>query len=125
MSRPLRKKYPNACYHVINRGDNQWQIFAGPEDYTLFLEKLGSFTEIYKIKLRAYCLMPNHFHLYIQTPEGNLSRFMQALLTSFTSIKNLRQKTSGHLFQGGYSSCRHSIRARLSIEKKSMFDLKN
>ena len=104
MSRPLRIEYPDACYHVINRGDNRRLVFAGPEDYTLFLEKLGSFSEIYKIKVRAYCLMPNHFHLYIQTPEGNLSRFMQALLTSFTSIKNHRQKTTGHLFQGRYKS---------------------
>jgi REP element-mobilizing transposase RayT len=56
--------------------------FAGPEDYALFLKKFGSFSEIYKIKVRAYCLMPNHFHLYIQTPKGNLSRFMQAMLTS-------------------------------------------
>jgi REP-associated tyrosine transposase len=77
MSRPLRIEYPNACYHVINRGDNRRLGFSGPEDYTLFLEKLGSFSEIYKIKVRAYCLMPNHFHLYIQTPEGNLSRFMR------------------------------------------------
>ena len=48
--------------------------------------------------------MRNHFHLYLQTPEGNLSRFMQALLTSFTSIRNHRQNTSGHLFQGRYKS---------------------
>ncbi len=104
MSRPLRIEYPDACYHVINRGDNRRIIFACPEDYILFIEKLGSFSEIYKVKVRAYCLMLNHFHLYIQTPEGNLSRFMQALLTSFTSIKNHRQKTSGHLFQGRYKS---------------------
>ena len=104
MARPLRIEYPNACYHVINRGDNRRLVFSGPEDYTLFLDKLALFSEIYKIKVRAYCLMPNHFHMYIQTPEANLSRFMQALLTSFTSIKNHRQKTSGHLFQGRYKS---------------------
>jgi len=104
MSRPLRIEYPNACYHVINRGDNRREVFSTQDDYALFLEKLGSFSEIYKVKIRAYCLMPNHFHLYLRTPEGNLSRFMQALLTSFTSIKNHRQKTSGHLFQGRYKS---------------------
>lgn len=104
MSRPLRIEYPNACYHVINRGDNRRKIFATQSDYTLFLEKLGSFSEIYKVIIKAYCLMPNHFHLYIQTPEGNLSRFMQALLTSFTSLKNHSEKTSGHLFQGRYKS---------------------
>jgi REP element-mobilizing transposase RayT len=104
MSRPLRIEYPNACYHVINRGDNRREIFNSSEDYTLFLDKLASFSEVYNIKIRAYCLMPNHFHLYLQTPEGNLSRFMQALLTSFTSIKNHRQKTSGHLFQGRFKS---------------------
>ncbi len=104
MARPLRIEYPNACYHVINRGDNRRLVFSSPEDYTLFIDKLAFFSEIYKIKVRAYCLMPNHFHLYIQTPEGNLSRFMQALLTSFTSIKNHRQKTSGHLFQGRYKA---------------------
>ena len=104
MARPLRIEYPNACYHVMNRGDNRRLVFSGSNDYNLFLDKLALFSEIYKIRVRAYCLMPNHFHMYIQTPEGNLSRFMQALLTSFTLIKNHRQKTSGHLFQGRYKS---------------------
>lgn len=117
MARPLRIEYPNAFYHVINRGDNRRLVFSGPEDYSLFLDKLVLFSEAYKIKVRAYCLMPNHFHLYIQTPEGNLSRFMHALLTSFTSIKNHRQKTSGHSM-GGYASCRSAIKTRLSKDKR-------
>jgi REP-associated tyrosine transposase len=104
MARPLRIEYPNACYHVMNRGDNRRIIFEKDDDYRLFLDRLANFSEIYNVQIIAYCLMPNHFHLYIKTPEGNLSRFMQSLSTSFTSIKNQQQKTSGHLFQGRYKA---------------------
>jgi putative transposase len=102
MARPLRIEYPGACYHVVNRGNQRNRIFFSPSHYELFLEKLCGFSEQFGVSTRCYCIMPNHFHLYLQTREGNLSRFMQSLLTSFCySLNRLRGK-SGHIFQGRF-----------------------
>jgi REP element-mobilizing transposase RayT len=88
----------------MNRGDNRRKLFNTAADYNLFIKKLGDYADAYQVEVRAFCLMTNHFHLYVSTPEGNLSRFMQSLLTSFTSVMNHRQGTSGHLFQGRFKS---------------------
>lgn len=104
MARPLRIEYPGAIYHVMNRGNQKNQVFFGDMHYELFLEKLCEFTEEYKVLIRCYCLMPNHFHLYMETPEGNLSRFMQSFLTSFSVKMNRLCKKSGHIFQGRFKS---------------------
>ncbi len=104
MARPLRIEYPGACYHVMNRGNDRREIYHHDRDYELFIEKLGNFSEAYHVKMRSYCLMPNHFHLYFCIPEGNLSKFMQSLLTSYTVSKNRRDRCSGHLFQGRFRS---------------------
>ena len=102
MSRPLRIEYPGACYHVVNRGNQRNKIFFSPSHYELFLEKLAEFSEQFGVRTRCYCIMSNHFHLYLQTRDGNLSRFMQSLLTSFCySLNRLRGK-SGHIFQGRF-----------------------
>ena len=102
MARPLRIEYPGACYHVVNHGNQRNRIFFSPMHYELFLEKLCGFSEQFGVSTRCYCIMPNHFHLYLQTHEGNLSRFMQSLLTSFCySLNRLRGK-SGHIFQGRF-----------------------
>ena len=102
MARPLRIEYPGACYHVMNRGNQGNRIFFSPSHYELFLEKLAGFAEQFGIRTICYCIMPNHFHLYLQTQDGNLSRFMQSLLTSFCySLNRLREK-SGHIFQGRF-----------------------
>ena len=104
MARPLRIEYPGAAYHVMNRGNRRQQVFHSDRDYETFLLKLEEVGDTYQIEIRSFCLMPNHFHLYLCTPEGNLSRFMQALLTSFTVTKNRRDRRSGHLFQGRFKS---------------------
>jgi putative transposase len=70
----------------------------------LFIDKLCEFSEVFSIEILSYCLMGNHFHLYIRTVQPNLSRFMQSLLTSFTIVKNRYDKSSGHLFQGRFKS---------------------
>lgn len=102
MSRPLRIEYAGACYHVVNRGNQRNSIFFSPPHYEIFLEKLAKFSEHFSVRTRCYCIMPNHFHLYLQTREGNLSRFMQSLLTSFCySLNRLRGK-NGHIFQGRF-----------------------
>jgi REP element-mobilizing transposase RayT len=102
VARPLRIEYPGACYHVVNRGNQRDRVFFSPAHYELFLEKLIAFSEQFRIGIRCYCIMPNHFHLYLRTSEANLSRFMQSLLTSFCySLNRLRGK-SGHIFQGRF-----------------------
>ncbi len=104
MARPLRIEYPGACYHVINRGNRRNQVFFSDSDYRLFLEKLAEYLELYEIELYAYCLMPNHYHLFLKTSQANLGRFMQAFNTSFTISMNRKHGESGHLFQGRYKA---------------------
>ena len=104
MVRPLRIQYANACYHIINRGDDRRPIFTSEKDYHFFLDKLAEYSETYNVEIYAYALMINHFHLYLCTPEANLTRFMQSLLTSYSMYRNKTEKTSGHVFQGRYKS---------------------
>lgn len=104
MARPLRIEYQGACYHVMNRGNRRQTVFESEADVDLFLNKLGEFSASYDVDIFCYCLMHNHFHLYLRTREANLSKFMQALLTSFTITKNKRDRSSGHLFQGRYKA---------------------
>ena len=104
MARPLRIEYPGAHYHVMNRGNQRQTVFRSAADYALFLGKLADFAELYNVQVLCYCLMPNHFHGYIRTPEGNLSRFMQGFLTSFTVSVNRRRGGSGHVFQGRFKA---------------------
>ena len=104
MSRPLRVKYENACYHVINRGNRREVVFQDDSDSELFLEKLIEFAALYDVIIYSYCLLPNHFHLYIRTRHGNLSKFMQSFLTSFTLKMNRKYLKCGHLFQGRFKA---------------------
>lgn len=104
MARPLRIEYPGACYHVMNRGNQRARVFHEPNDYELFLARVGDFTELHDVHVSCYCCMPNHFHLYLKTEQANLSRFMQGLLTSFCVTMNRRRRTSGHIFQGRFKA---------------------
>ena len=104
MTRPLRVEYAGALYHVMNRGNRRELVFRKAEDYELFLARLGRFAEEFGVEVLSYCLMPNHFHVFLRTREANLSRFMQSLLTSFTVAMNRRDGSSGHLFQGRFKA---------------------
>ena len=104
MSRPLRIEYDGACYHVINRGNRQETVFHNSEDCKIFLEKLIYFAEVYEVIIYSYCIMPNHFHLFLKTKHANLSKFMQSFLTSFTVTINRKYHKSGHIFQGRYKA---------------------
>ena len=75
MSRPLRIQYPDAWYHVMNRGRRGEVIFSKRLDYYLFADLLKDVVDLYNVRIVAYCLMPNH-HLLVQTPDANLSRSM-------------------------------------------------
>ena len=104
MSRPCRFEYAGALYHVMNRGNRRERVFRTQADYGLFLNRLGRFAGEFGVEVLGYCLMPNHFHLFLRTRQANLSRFMQSLLTSFTVVVNRRDQTSGHLFQGRFKA---------------------
>jgi len=104
MSRPLRIEYPGAFYHVINRGLERREIFKHPKDYEYFLDLLSHIYEKYGVIVYAYCLMPNHYHLYLQTPQGNLSKAMRQVDGNFTQKFNKRYSRVGPLFQGRYKA---------------------
>jgi REP element-mobilizing transposase RayT len=89
MSRPLRIEYPGAWYHVMNRGRRAENIFPGKEDCHRFVELLKESSEMWNVTIAAYCLMPNHYDMLIQTPDANLSRFMRHVTGSLgTGLKN-------------------------------------
>ena len=104
MARPLRIQYEGAFYHVISRGNERRPIFCDDSDRRAFLAILKDSLEIYNVILFCYVLMDNHFHLFLQTPQGNLSEFMRQFNISYTSRFNRKYKRSGHLYQGRYTS---------------------
>ena len=104
MARPLRIIYPGAFYHVTSRGNEKKDIFKSRRDREKFLEYLESAAERYGAVIYAYCLMSNHFHLFMQTPEGNLSQIMRHIIGAYTTYFNIKRKRAGHLFQGRYKS---------------------
>ncbi len=104
MARPLRIEFPGACYHVINRGNFRFPVFRDDADRKILLEKFVDFAERHHVRIRAYCIMVNHFHCFLQTEEANLGRFMQSFLTSFSVSYNRHHATSGHVFQGRYKA---------------------
>ena len=104
MARPLRIEYPGALYHVTSRGDRQEAIFDDDRDRRAFLSVLGEVVSRFHWRCHAYCLMGNHYHLMIETPEANLTKGMRHLNGVFTQWSNRRHKRSGHLFQGRYKA---------------------
>ena len=108
MSRPLRIEYPNAWYHVMNRGRRAEKIFLNKTDYTTFLELLIESAEIWNVRIAAYCMLPNHYHILLQTPDANLSRFMRHVDGVYTQRFNRSHHYDGQLFRGRYNEKTHS-----------------
>lgn len=104
MARPLRIEYPNAVYHITSRGNARGKIYKDDRDRRTFLDVLGSVIKRYNYLCHAYCLMDNHYHLLIETPEPNLSRGMRQLNGVNTQTYNMRHKETGHIFQGRYKA---------------------
>src|SRR5580692_5412955 len=104
MARPLRIQYPGAVYHVMARGSHGQAIFADDEDRKRFLETLAEACQRTGWRVHAYVLMGNHYHLLIETPEGNLVDGMKWLQSTYTARYNRRHKLFGHLFQGRYKA---------------------
>ena len=99
MARPLRIEYPGAVYHVMARGNHGQEIFKDDRDRHCFLETLGEACEKTGWTIHAYVLMGNHYHLLVETPEGNLVRGMKWVQGTYTQRYNSRQRLFGHLFQ--------------------------
>jgi len=104
MARPLRLTYEGAVYHVTIRGNDQQTVFRTKRDRQRFVTTLGESVRLYDVRLYLFCLMTNHVHLVLETPQGNLSRFMQRLQTAYVMYFNRRHDRSGHLFQGRFGA---------------------
>lgn len=104
MSRPIRIAFPDALYHVTARGDRREAIFDDDQDRRQFLATLEQVVDRFNWVCHAWCLMDNHYHLLIQTPDGNLSRGMRQLNGVYTQASNRRHRRVGHLFQGRFKA---------------------
>lgn len=102
MPRPWRIQYAGAKYHVMSRGNGRAAVFLEPSDFGRFLEQLDQALEADQVVLYSYVLMPNHYHLLIETPRGNLSRFMQRLNTAYSLYFRHKKQRPGHCFQGRF-----------------------
>ena len=89
---------------IGNWRDGRDRLFRDSGDYGRFLDRLGERIDDFGIRLYLFCLMSNHYHLVLETPEGNLSRFMQSLTTAYTVYYNLRHKRHGHLLDGRFKA---------------------
>lgn len=104
MARPLRLEYPGALHHVTSRGDGRELIYLNETDRETFLAVLASTVDRHNWRLHAYCLMGNHYHLLIETPEANLSRGMRHLNGVYTQRFNRAHRRVGHVFQGRFKA---------------------
>ncbi len=104
MARALRVEYPGARYHIMCRGNQSRDIFQRQKDADLFVRCLGEMCTRNQTVVHAWCLMNNHYHLLLETPNGNLADAMKWFQGTFTQRYNARHKLWGHLFQGRYKS---------------------
>jgi REP element-mobilizing transposase RayT len=104
VARQLRIEYPGAFYHIYSRGNQKQEIFFSDEDRYYFLRALGDANEKFGMRFHAYCLMPNHYHLFAETPFGGLSRALHLINTAYTVYLNKKHSRCGHLFQGRFKS---------------------
>ncbi|NLF39481.1 hypothetical protein GX586_08550, partial [bacterium] len=95
MARPLRFQDAGLWYHVTNRGNNREDVFLDDEDRQRFLDVLGKSAALFGVEVHAYMVMTNHYHLFIRTPEANLSRFMHQVQTAFIAWYNGKYERSG------------------------------
>ncbi len=104
MPRALRIEYENALYHVMNRGKARQLIFHGEVYYQAFLDTVAQAQQRFQCVIHAYCLMGNHYHLLIETPNANLSRIMRHINGVYTQRYNRLKKVDGPLFRGRYKA---------------------
>jgi len=104
MARPLRIQYQDAWYHVMNRGRRKETVFPDDASHFDFINLLKEATGMWRLRVSAYCLMKNHYHLLVQTPDANLDRCMRHIDGVFTQRLNRRFGWDGSLFRGRYKA---------------------
>ena len=104
MARPLRIEYPNAFYHVIQRGTEKRNIFLTDRDNETFLSYINRAHHAYGIFMHTYTLMKNHYHLIAETPRANLNKAMHYINASYAIYFNTKEKRVGPLYQGRYKA---------------------
>jgi putative transposase len=102
MARPLRIEFAGALYHVTSRGDRREPIFEDDEDRLMFFGILKEVVQRFNWVCHGYCLMTNHYHPVVETPDGNLSKGMRQLNGMYTQATTRRHGRTGHLFQGRF-----------------------
>lgn len=105
MPRTARASQANYCYHVLNRGNARAEVFHAPGDYAAFLEAIGDACARRPMRVLAYCLMPNHFHLVLWPPgDGDLSRWMAWLMNAHVRRYQSHHGSVGHVWQGRFKA---------------------
>ena len=104
MARPWRIQFPNAHYHVTARGNNRQAIFLSDADRSDFLDLLARAHDRFSLEVFAFCLMTNHYHLFLRTPQANLAAALHWINATYTHRFHRRHRRSGHLFQGRYQA---------------------
>lgn len=104
MSRPLRIEYENALYHVTSRGNARDDIYIDDDSRLLFMQVIAEVCDLFNWSLHSWCLMDNHYHLLVRTPDANLSKGMRYLNGVYTQRFNKQEKRVGHVFQGRYKA---------------------
>ena len=104
MSRPLRIEFAGALYHVTARGDRRADIFRDDRDRRFWLKTMGRVAERCNFSVPAFCQMTNHYHLLLETAEGNLSHGMRQLNSVYSQYFNRRHELAGHVFQGRFKA---------------------
>jgi REP element-mobilizing transposase RayT len=104
MPRAPRIEFAGAIYHVMNRGDHREKIFHDDQDRFTFLKTLREVCQSAGWWVHSFVLMPNHYHLLIETPRATLVKGMQYLNGTYTQRYNSRYRERGHLFQGRYKA---------------------
>ncbi len=104
MARPLRIEFRGALYHVTSRGDGREDIYLTDKDRVQYLDVLAQVCDRFNWVLHAYCLMSNHYHLLVETPDGNLSQGMRQLNGVYTQHFNRHHNRVGHVYQGRYKA---------------------
>jgi REP element-mobilizing transposase RayT len=104
MARPIRIEFEDAVYHLTARGNERRDIYRDVPDRRRFLETLEEAVQRFGVVMHAYCLMPNHYHLLLQTPRANLTAAAGWLQTTCSIRFNRRHRRSGHLFQGRFKA---------------------
>ncbi len=104
MARPLRIEYPDAVYHVSNYGLDNQRVFPSAKYFDAFLEGLEETCSRLNVEVHAFCLLRDQYHLVIQTPEANLSRFMRQVDGLYTQQYQRMKRSDGSLFRGRYKA---------------------